>query len=205
MTTQLPRHLAVAGIRLAAVLTAVAVSRAFIRQTLSTWQLDGSADAAELVASELVTNAVKSTGTTGAAAEAPNPRDIRADHLIGVQLRLQDDSLFVEVWDRGDGAPVIPEQSLTAEGGRGLFLVDALASCWDTYHPEVGGKIVWAQLSLTDPVRPSALATSLPKSAPGTLGPVPGGILHLSDLALMQRLLDGLRLPVRRDPEAVAV
>jgi anti-sigma regulatory factor (Ser/Thr protein kinase) len=191
VNTSHPKNLAVSSIRLAALFTAVGASRAFIRQTLTAWHLAGAVDVAELVVSELVTNAVKSTGIT---ARAPMLGDITDHHLIGLQLRLQDDSLFVEVWDRGDGAPVIPEQSLTAEGGRGLFLVESLTTRWDIFHPEVGGKIVWAELPLIDTAQPSAEANRLPQCVQGKRGPVADGVLEVIDLALMQRVLDGWQL-----------
>jgi hypothetical protein len=59
-----PRTLYVSSIRLAAVLTAVSLSREFVRQTLKHWQLEEQIDSAELIASELVTNAVKMSGTS---------------------------------------------------------------------------------------------------------------------------------------------
>lgn len=201
-TPPIPTTLYVSSIRLAAVLTAVSVSRAFIRQTLATWQLADQIDGAEVVVSELVTNAIKSTGITD-----PSPRWTakRAEHIIGVQLRLVGTSLYVEVWDRGDGAPEIPEQSLDAEGGRGLFLVESLSTRWDIYRPAVGGKIIWAELALPAPVNKPLLAEGLPLRDPGSHGPVAGAALELVDMALMQRVLDGLREGHRRDIEAVAV
>jgi anti-anti-sigma regulatory factor/anti-sigma regulatory factor (Ser/Thr protein kinase) len=84
-------------------------------------------DAAQLVASELVTNAVVHTGTT-----------------MQLRLRLVDSRLHIAVRDGGDGVPrlagIIDEAS---ESGRGLLLVDALAARWGTFVPD-RGKIVWA-------------------------------------------------------------
>lgn len=40
------------------------------------------------------------------------------------------------------------DQGLDAEGGRGLFLVGALATRWDVRHPPRGGKVVWVELAL---------------------------------------------------------
>ena len=197
-----PRNLSVSSIRLAAVLTAVSLSREFIRQTLATWQLADQIDSAEMIGSELVTNAVKMTGITD---PKPTWNMIKAHHVIGVQLRLVDASLYVEVWDRGSGAPVVPEQSLDAEGGRGLFLVEALSKRWDVYRPAVGGKVIWAELLLNEPVSAPLFKEALPLRDPGTHGPVAGEELELVDTALMQRVLDGLRLAHQRDTEAMAV
>jgi len=87
----------------------------------------GDGDAAQLVASELVTNAVVHAGTE-----------------IDLTLRLVSPYLHIGVRDRAVGRPriagVIDE---SAESGRGLLLVDALASSWGTLFPDTG-KIVWA-------------------------------------------------------------
>ncbi|MET9222830.1 ATP-binding protein [Streptomyces sp. NPDC003300] len=192
----------VSSTRLGAVLTAVGLSRGFIRQTLTAWQLTDQIDSAELIVSELVTNAVKETRVPHS---SPMWERVTTHPVIGVQLRLVDTSLYVEVWDQGDGSPQIPEQSLDAEGGRGLFLVESLSKQWDIYRPAVGGKVVWAELLLDKPVNPSLLVEALPLRDPGTHGPVAGEALELVDMALMQRVLDGLRLAVRRDMEAVTV
>jgi anti-sigma regulatory factor (Ser/Thr protein kinase) len=196
-----PRNLSVSSIRLAAVLMAVSLSREFIRQTLAAWQLTDQIDSAEMIVSELVTNAVKTAGITD---PKPTWNMIKAHHIIGVQLRLVDASLYVEVWDRGSGAPVVPEQSLDAEGGRGLFLVEALSKQWDVYRPTVGGKVIWAELVLDEPVNPPLLKEALPLHDPGAHEPVAGEELELVDMALMQRVLDGLPL-AQRDIEAMAV
>lgn len=194
------RTLYVSSIRLAAVLTAVGVSREFVRQTLAAWQLAGQIGSAELVASELVTNAVKMTGITD-----PEPawNMVRAHHVIGVQLRLVDTSLYVEVWDRGEGSPEIPGQSLDAEGGRGLFIVESLSKQWDIYRPAAGGKVIWAELALDKPENPVHLTERLPHRTPGGHGPAagPAPAPEPVDIALMQRVLDGLRTAHRRDTD----
>jgi anti-sigma regulatory factor (Ser/Thr protein kinase) len=176
-TPPAPKCLCVSSIRLDAVLTAVSLSREFIRQTLRLWQLADQIDSADLVVSELVTNAIKS----------------KAHHVIGVQLRLAGASLYVEVWDRGDGSPVIPEQTLDAEGGRGLFLVGSISKRWGIHRPAVGGKTVWSELPLTEPVHPPLLKDGRPLCDPGGHGPEAGPEWELVDIALVQRVVDGLR------------
>jgi anti-sigma regulatory factor (Ser/Thr protein kinase) len=185
-----PRILYVSSIHLAAVLTAVSLSRAFVRQTLATWQLSDQIDSAELVVSELVTNTVKSTGFPDG---QPKRQDITAQHIIGVQLRVVDARLYVEVWDRGDGTPAIPEQSLDAEGGRGLFLVASLSRRWDIYRPAVGGKVTWAELALTEPVRPPVPSRVTTLDAPDVQGPEAGVEVKRANLAFTQRFLGGVR------------
>jgi anti-sigma regulatory factor (Ser/Thr protein kinase) len=202
-------NLCVAGIRLAAVLTAVSVSRAFVRQTLTQWQLAGRIDSAELIVSELVTNAVKETGITD---PAPTWEAVKAHHVIGVQLRLVEHGLYVEVWDSGKGVPTIAEHGDEAEGGRGLFLVECVSEKWGVQRPAAGGKVVWAELSTGGPAGgplpslPSLPPRGLPQRESGGHGPVPGEELDQVDLALMQRVLDGLRASLRGDlTEVVAV
>jgi anti-sigma regulatory factor (Ser/Thr protein kinase) len=170
--------------RLEAAFAAVSLSREFIRKTLGDWQLSDQIDTAELMVSELVTNAVKSTSVMDA---APKQGD------IGVQLRAMETKLYVEVWDGGDGSPAIPEQALDAEGGRGLFLVQALSKRWGIYRPAVGGKIIWSELTLAEPVKPPLLIEELPVRDPGAHDPIAGATLELVDIALVQRVLDGLR------------
>ncbi|MEU9276537.1 ATP-binding protein [Streptomyces sp. NPDC048341] len=144
-----PTALLSASLRLTAVPTAVAVSRMFVRHTLTRWRFDGHVENATLIMSELVTNAVKAGGITEG---HPKSWQITAQHVIGIQLRAVESSLYVEVWDRSDGNPVRKNPSLDATNGRGLLLVDALAKRRGIYYPQVGGKVVWAELPLSAPV-----------------------------------------------------
>ncbi|WP_405954300.1 ATP-binding protein [Streptomyces phaeochromogenes] len=144
-----PIPLLAAALRLTAVPTAVAVSRMFVRHTLSRWQMEEQTDTAALIMSELVTNAVRASGITET---EPKSWQITAEHVIGIQLRALEASLFVEVWDRSEGEPVKKNPTLEATSGRGLLLVDALAKRWNIYRSPVGGKVVWAELPLGVPV-----------------------------------------------------
>jgi len=90
-------------------------------------------DEALLLVTELVTNAIVHAGTD-----------------LDVHIEVDDDRLRVEVVDRTPGLLHVVHESPTEtrEGGRGLFLLDALASEWGTRH--FGwGKSVWFVL-LTD-------------------------------------------------------
>jgi anti-anti-sigma factor len=87
----------------------------------------GDAAAAQLVASELVTNAVVHAGTP-----------------IDLTLRLSSPQLHIAVRDGGDGrARLAGTADESAESGRGLILVDALAQGWGNF-PTTTGKVVWA-------------------------------------------------------------
>ena len=107
------------------------------------WGLDGLSQTAELLVSELVTNAVKAT----AGQDLPLP----------VRLRLSSDKdrLLIEVWDAHPGRLFLPgleddgTPSAAQEGGRGLFLVATLSHRWNWYAPpEWDGKVVWSELQL---------------------------------------------------------
>lgn len=95
------------------------------------WQLDewGLADLAfttELIASELVTNAIK---------HACGP--------IGLRL-IRDRTLICEVSDGGNTSPHMRRAHTTDEGGRGLFLVAQLSQRWGTRYTATG-KTIWAE------------------------------------------------------------
>ncbi len=103
--------------------------RAAATRRLTDWGLEEQAFAAELMLSELVTNAVR-YGT----------------EPIQVRLIL-DRTLICEVSDGSSTAPHLRRAASTEEGGRGLFLVAQLAHAWGTrYTPH--GKVIWAECAL---------------------------------------------------------
>jgi anti-sigma regulatory factor (Ser/Thr protein kinase) len=116
------------------VLRAPRAARAFVAVTLAAWdvQADG-VEAARLVVSELVTNAVL---------HAPESA------VISVGLRLTDDVVRVLVTDGGLGEPGrrAPPDPGTAETGRGVWLVDAFTERWGTESHGPHGKTVWCEL-----------------------------------------------------------
>lgn len=85
----------------------------FIRGTLQRWRVPTCIDAAELVVSELVTNAIEATGITD-----PQPKwtEVTDEYVIGVQLRIVDARLYIEVWDRSTDTPVRKHPDYDAEG-----------------------------------------------------------------------------------------
>src|ERR1022692_575636 len=91
---------------------------------------------AELLVSELVTNAVK---TTRIMKLHPPYSDIH-DHIrsIILRLRLIPRSVAIEVRDGSEDPPVLREQRLDSEEGRGLFLVESMSARWD-YFPSAAG------------------------------------------------------------------
>ena len=118
-------------------------ARLHARAVLHEWGLAGLAEAAELIVSELVTNAVRaSTHPDG------RPR-YDATGMPVVVLRLASDhfKLLVEVWDVIPGAPAAAHPGPDDENGRGLMLVAAQCDRWSWQSaPGWPGKVVWAEL-----------------------------------------------------------
>ncbi|KUJ67143.1 histidine kinase [Streptomyces albus subsp. albus] len=112
---------------------AVAGMRAAVAEQLAAWGLDELAFGAELVLSELLTNAIR-----------------HGSPPIGVRL-LRDRSLICEVSDGSSTSPHLRYAATTDEGGRGLFLVAQIAERWGTrYTPQ--GKVIWAEQPLPAPL-----------------------------------------------------
>ncbi|MEU3062029.1 ATP-binding protein [Streptomyces subrutilus] len=112
-------------------------ARVLLRAQLAEWQIESEAcETAELLLSELVTNAVRH-------ARAPHGRD------IGVRLARYGGVLRVEVADAGPVVPLAPHRAAEAdERGRGLAIVEALAVRWGWCPRAHGiGKVVWAEVA----------------------------------------------------------
>lgn len=122
---------------------AVPSARLHTRAVLISWGLAGVAESAELVVSELVTNAVAAT----AAAEAggvPQPVRLRLSARMDGQ---RVDAVQVEVWDAVSSLPRPGRDAPPEEpGGWGLVLVEAVSARWGSYPADGGGKVVWALL-----------------------------------------------------------
>ncbi|MEV5933054.1 SpoIIE family protein phosphatase [Streptomyces sp. NPDC052079] len=105
-------------------------ARAAVREQLHDWRLPKLADSAELMVSELVTNAV------------------RHSHARPVALRLvRGDTLLCEVEDDDHELPTLLNARPTDETGRGLRVVSTLAREWGTSRT-TSGKTVWFELTL---------------------------------------------------------
>ncbi|MFD4663618.1 ATP-binding protein [Streptomyces halstedii] len=110
-------------------------ARRFLRRTATAWSVDeDAAQAAELVVSELFTNAVRHTG----------------GDRIRLCLRRHHALLYVEVFDRHPHhrlAVACPAPD--AEDGRGLLIVESLCLRWGR-RPDGDGSLTWACLSAPD-------------------------------------------------------
>ncbi|MFE5710924.1 SpoIIE family protein phosphatase [Streptomyces sp. NPDC056501] len=98
---------------------------------LTEWGLDGLAFTAELILSELITNAVR---------YGADPVRVRLLH---------DRTLICEVSDGSSTSPHLRHATTTDEGGRGLYLVAQYAERWGTRYAR-RGKTIWAELRADD-------------------------------------------------------
>jgi anti-sigma regulatory factor (Ser/Thr protein kinase) len=125
---------------------AAAVSRRYLRQLLRAWQLAAVTDSAQLMASELVANAV----TAARAPEGGVLLDERQPPSQPIELgvRRTEDSVIIEVSDPNPEPPVLRPAGAMDEGGRGLSIIEILGSRWG-YHPSAGGgKVVWCEIAV---------------------------------------------------------
>lgn len=112
-------------------------ARRAVRGLLADWGLGRLVEDVDLVVSELVTNALLHSGEETAGAEEP----------VRFELELRAGRLTARVVDSSPLPPRPEEAADTAESGRGLVLVEALASDWD-WEDLPDGKAVWAAFDL---------------------------------------------------------
>ena len=130
-------------LELAALPTAVPCARLHTKNVLHEWRLGALADTAELLVSEILTNAVRAS----AAMARQHTRPGQAADVPVVRLWLSSGQrrVLIQVWDSDHHRPAPQNTGLDAETGRGLLLVDTLSDQWGCYTPDnQHGKIVWA-------------------------------------------------------------
>jgi anti-sigma regulatory factor (Ser/Thr protein kinase) len=111
--------------------TSPQMARAFLRETLQTWRLDGFGDVTELLVTELVANVVIHVG-------AP----------MTIRVRRGPSTVRVEVDDPSTHLPEVRHPDTAEEHGRGVLLVDQLANAWGSVaRPD--GKTVWFELDVS--------------------------------------------------------
>ncbi|MDQ0717170.1 anti-sigma regulatory factor (Ser/Thr protein kinase) [Streptomyces luteogriseus] len=120
---QLRRRLGRADLR------AVPEARRALRELLGQWGKHGQSDVAELLTSELVTNAIVHTDHDAVLTATVGPHGLRVEVRDFVARRPR---LRVPVADDGTN-------------GRGLLLVQSLADAWGV-RPHGVGKAVWFEL-----------------------------------------------------------
>ncbi|MER6016077.1 ATP-binding protein [Streptomyces bluensis] len=112
---------------------AVRISRRTLRDILTTHDLPALIEPAELLASELLSNAVRHT--KGPAA---------------LKIRRSGPSFRLGAWDTDSTPPTTSPAALCGENGRGLNIVDAYADDWGWFKVNGngnGGKYIWCELS----------------------------------------------------------
>jgi anti-sigma regulatory factor (Ser/Thr protein kinase) len=102
-----------------------------------------TAETAELLVSELVTNAVRFTGNP---ARTLRYSDRANASFISLSIRHLREGLLIEVYDTDSNTPLRSRADEDAEGGRGLMLVEALSKEWSYFFPPGGGKVVYCFL-----------------------------------------------------------
>ncbi|MGW6538650.1 SpoIIE family protein phosphatase [Streptomyces sp. NPDC055051] len=114
---------------------ALRAARHMIRAAVRAWGAGSRADEIELVADELMTNALMHTdgGTI-----------VTLRRLPGTERRLR-----VEVEDRSSALPRRREAGEAGVSGRGLLLVDQLSDSWGV-ESRGGGKCVWCEFAVPD-------------------------------------------------------
>jgi DNA-binding NarL/FixJ family response regulator len=113
-------------------------ARAFVRRTLEEWRV-ANRDEAMLIVTELAANAVLHAGSS-----------------YRVRLSASPGLLRIEVSDGDAGTPEPQPFSSTAESGRGIVLVSAIATSWGIETAGADGKVTWAELSVSPEASPAA-------------------------------------------------
>jgi len=121
--------------------TAVPCARLHTVHVLHEWGLRDLASDAQMVVSELITNA--SDASTLLPERPP----------VSLRLLLTGKSLVIEVWDHSPLDLEPREADADDECGRGLTVVAALSDRWGWERTGHDRKVVWAELALMDTVK----------------------------------------------------
>ncbi len=176
-------------LNLAAVPTAVSCAQTFIHLTLARWGVSTIIDDALVVASELVTSAVATTGITDA-----HPRWSELDklNLISVQLVGLENSVVIEVWDSDPYPPAMKSEDVDAESSYGLHLIPQVAHRYGSY-PKGTGKVVWAELIVTARATQTPPPPPLPRRQRRFTPDAHPPIARQQDPEILRRVLEGLQ------------
>jgi anti-sigma regulatory factor (Ser/Thr protein kinase) len=111
--------------------TSVGAARRFVRDVLMSRQVaDGVVDTVELLTSEVVTNAI-----------------IHARSGPQLVVEIDGDVVRVAVRDRSPEVPVRRLGRLDDVSGRGVVIVEELASAWGVEQERNGSKRVWFEVA----------------------------------------------------------
>ena len=123
------RTLDAASARLSPEAPSARQARRFVDETLRRWECDDLLDTVELLVSELVTNAV-----------------IHARSDVDVSVQLLSDRVRIEVADQSPDGVRRRELSTEGSSGRGISMVESLASAWGVTTTRAG-KSVWFEVA----------------------------------------------------------
>ncbi|MFC9931696.1 ATP-binding protein [Streptomyces sp. NPDC127190] len=124
--------------------------RRIVRASLTYWRRPDLIETAELLLSELATNALRHGH----------------GHDITVRVFFHDGCCVIEVNDGSSARPALRRASPTDEGGRGLILVDALAESWGVSDD---GATTWCTLPLnkgSEEMQPVAVTAPVLREIP---------------------------------------
>ena len=143
-------------VRVATGPAAPAEARRRVRDAIRSWQVPVDLDAALLLTSELVTNAIRhEAGQAGQAGQG-----VQAVMLAIASSRGR---LRVDVHDTSRSLPAVAEVPADAETGRGLLLVETLSDEWGFYRTPAGKAVYFTlafeQIKQTSPTKPRGRRT----------------------------------------------
>ena len=125
-------------VQLPSTLESVPAARLCATAALHAWGFTGAVlDDVALLLTELTANAVR-----------------HAHGVVGVEVGLDGDRLTVRVCDGADAPPHVEHAGMQDEGGRGLWLVDAIADSWGWDAAAPCGKVVWFAVAAAHPQHP---------------------------------------------------
>ncbi|MCA1673343.1 MAG: ATP-binding protein [Actinobacteria bacterium] len=111
----------------------VGSARRFVGSALVGWAGASQVETVVLLTSEVVTNVVVHAGPHG------------PDEEIVIRLHRSADLVRVEVTDTHPGTPVVGDGAVEKDNGRGLLLLESLASTWGVTRTDAG-KVVWFEV-----------------------------------------------------------
>ncbi|WP_187437874.1 ATP-binding protein [Actinomadura decatromicini] len=133
----------------------LAVARHFLKRNLQRWGAPSVVDDMLTVGGELVTNAVDACGEI---CQTDQWQMNGVCKYIRIRVLSFSSTVAVEVWDRLPGEPELQSFDSTLlthqlpTTGRGLQMVEALSMRWGFYPVAPWGKVVWAELEVSNQV-----------------------------------------------------
>lgn len=156
----------------------------FAKAAALAWGFRHLANDAEMLAVELITRAVETTGD-------PNPcrrlteLSKKLPPRIGIRITHRGNGLLIEVWDSDSQAPSRTDAHLSTVGELSLE--------WSWYPTNGGGKVIWAELGIPRP-RQCEPSQSLPRRTACRYSyPEPDQpVMPVHDPELLREVLRGL-------------